>query len=105
MYVDLPALLVYGICSYHAGKIEGLPVMTTRISSKGQIVIPKEVREKLSFDEGVELEIRIQKHTLMLTKTQRKSWRRWRGAFKGTNMLRELEREHREEVARDAQGT
>lgn len=84
-------------------------MITTRISSKGQVVIPREVREKLGLKEGEELEVRVlEDNSLVLKRIESGSWRRWRGALKGTDVLRELEREHREEIERDerhAKGT
>ncbi len=84
-------------------------MITTRISSKGQVVIPREVREKLGLKEGEELEVRVlEDNSLVLKRIESGSWRRWRGALKSTDVLRELEREHREEIERDerhAKGT
>ena len=39
---------------------------TVRLSSKGQIVIPKEVRDSLHWDEGVELTLVTTEHGVIL---------------------------------------
>jgi AbrB family looped-hinge helix DNA binding protein len=38
----------------------------TKISAKGQVVIPKEIRERYGFNEGVEIIIRPLKETTLL---------------------------------------
>ena len=39
---------------------------TTRISSKGQVVLPKEARESLHLDEGTILQVHWDKDTIIL---------------------------------------
>lgn len=46
----------------------------------------------------------IQGKNLVTKEGEVGSWRRWRGALKGTDALREHEEEHREETRRDAKG-
>ncbi|MBI1748265.1 MAG: AbrB/MazE/SpoVT family DNA-binding domain-containing protein [Acidobacteria bacterium] len=86
-------------------------MVTVRISSKGQIAIPKSIRDKVGLEEGTALAIVVRNQDLVMRKVPSGSWRRWRGALKGTNVLEDLEREHREEInqdeehARKAQGS
>lgn len=76
---------------------------TVTISSKGQIVLPKRLREELALREGDRLELRRERDHIVLQpapKTQAgKSWRSWRGALLGSRALQDHEREHAEEVA------
>ncbi len=74
--------------------------MLTRISSKGQIVLPKAVRERLGWTEGTELVVEVEGDRVVLRRNERRGWRRWRGRLEGADVLEVLEREHAEEVER-----
>ena len=74
------------------------------LSSKGQVVLPKEVRDKLGIGPGDTLQVRLEDEAIVLeraAKPRGKGWRRWRGALKGSNCLATLAEEHRAEVERD----
>ena len=78
---------------------------TVTVSSKGQIVLPKRLREDLAIREGDRVELhregdRIVLEPALKTGSQR-SWRSWRGALSGSPALRDHLREHAEEVARE----
>lgn len=75
-------------------------MMVTKVSTKGQITLPKAIREQLGITEGIELSISIQDHAILLEKIVPR-WRRWHGALAGSETLRDLEREHRGEIERD----
>lgn len=76
---------------------------TVTVSSKGQIVLPKRLREDLQIHEGDRLELRRERDHIVLLPTpaaqSRRSWRDWRGVLRGTRALQDHEREHAEEVA------
>ena len=72
-------------------------MIKAKISSKGQISIPKAVRQQLGLAEGTEVEVSVQEQTVLLRKVVPR-WQRWYGALSGTDILREHQREHREEV-------
>ncbi len=75
--------------------------MIAKVSSKGQVVIPKEIREKMEIKAGAFFEFRqIDKKRLEIT-VIKDPIKELEGIFKGSGMLRELEREHREEIKRD----
>jgi len=78
----------------------------TRLSSKGQVVLPRDLRVKLRLKEGAELAVRISGHSIILEPVKRtdvkRTWRRWRGALKGTDLLKALAREHQREIRTDA---
>ena len=68
----------------------------TTVSSKGQVVIPAEVREKLGIEVGTRIAVRIEKDHLILEPINEDYIRRLRGSLKGPDSLVEArEREHR----------
>jgi AbrB family looped-hinge helix DNA binding protein len=80
---------------------------TTTVSSKGQIVIPRQLREKHRLTAGVRLQIEETENGLFLSpvKNTRSSarkagWRSLRGAAKGSQALTEHLAEHRREAKR-----
>ncbi len=75
-------------------------MLKTRMSSKGQIAIPKPVREKLDLREGTELAILVEGQNVILRKLVLKDWRRWSGRFPNGGMVEALQKEHRGEVLR-----
>jgi AbrB family looped-hinge helix DNA binding protein len=62
--------------------MKGLPVVTT-MSSRGQIVIPKRIREALHLAEGERFDIHIEGNRLVLVSHtgSYNDWRSLRGAF------------------------
>ena len=71
------------------------------VSSKGQIVLPKSIRETLGLNEGERIRLRIEGNEIVLTpvrSVQKGSWKTWRGALRGTHALKEHIAEHAEEV-------
>ena len=76
-------------------------MQTVKISSKGQIVLPKQIRAELNLQEGMELSIKVVGQQLSLEKTKQKTWRKWRGALKGTQALTAHEKEHLDELNHD----
>jgi AbrB family looped-hinge helix DNA binding protein len=93
-----------GVCLTMPVSLGGENLITVRVSSKGQIVIPKAIRDKLGFSQGTGVDIGIQGSDLVLRKSKLKSWRKWRGALKGSKALQEHEKEHREEIQQDVKG-
>jgi AbrB family looped-hinge helix DNA binding protein len=73
------------------------------ISSKGQIAIPKAVRDRLNLKAGTELMIDVQGEALVMRRLVRDfpNWRTMRGMFRGSNLLQDLADEHASELARD----
>jgi AbrB family looped-hinge helix DNA binding protein len=79
----------------------------TTLSTKGQLVLPKEIRERLGLSPGDRLKVELSCGRVVLEPVREKAregWRRWRGAFAGSNMLQEHLAEHRLEVERDEEG-
>ena len=77
---------------------------TVTVSSKGQIVIPLDVRKELGLMEGEQLEVVAKADGLVLTRIRagavRRGWKSWRGKLAGTNALEEHRMEHRKEAKR-----
>lgn len=74
---------------------------TLTVSSKGQIAIPKAIREQIGLQEGTRLRLSVEGDTMVLRKSSEEVWEKWGGRFPKSRMLEDLEREHREEVERD----
>lgn len=80
---------------------------TTTVSSKGQIVIPRHLRERHRLTSGVRLQIIETDEGLILSPikraraaSRRTGWRSLRGSAKGTDALNEHLAEHRREAKR-----
>ena len=80
---------------------------TTIVSSKGQVVIPRALREKYRLTAGTRLEVAESDEGLVLapvkparTSRRQAGWRALRGSAKGTNALKEHLAEHRREAKR-----
>lgn len=60
---------------------------TTSLSSKGQIVIPKDIRDALGLREGDRFEIALEGHRLVLRSISKEypDWRTMEGAFGPVN--------------------
>ena len=68
----------------------------TTLSSKGQVVIPAELREKLGIEAGTRIAVRIEKDHLILEPINEGYIRRLRGSLKGPDsMVKARDREHR----------
>lgn len=77
-----------------------------RLSSKGQLVLPKNVRERLALKQGLELNVELRGGKIILEPIRqetRTDWRRWRGSLRGKRVLEEHLEEHRQEVVHDDQ--
>jgi len=77
-----------------------MPAVT--LSSKGQIVLPREIRQALGLRKGDRLYVTQEGDRIVLTLYARVSpseaWRRWRGHLRGTQALPSHIAEHAEEV-------
>ncbi len=74
------------------------------LSSKGQIVLPREVREALGVRKGDRFAVMLEGERVILTRLPaqvRGDWRRWRGCLAGSRALQEHAAEHADEVRSD----
>lgn len=72
----------------------------TTVSSKGQVVIPAELRNALGIEAGTRLAIQQEKGRLVLQPITEEFINSLRGCTKGKNLLAVREREHRIEKDR-----
>ena len=75
---------------------------TARMSSKGQIAIPAQIRNQLNLRQGTEFSIAVEREGLILRRILRKNWRHWEGAFAELDLIGERARQRRQELKRDA---
>ena len=73
--------------------------MTSRVGPKGQVVIPKELRDRLGIRPGAQVAFSLTDGGLLLERAETKAALKAR--FEGSGMLAALESEHRHEVAQD----
>jgi AbrB family looped-hinge helix DNA binding protein len=77
---------------------------TVTVSSKGQIVIPLDLRKELGLKEGELLDVAAREDGLILTRVgshpSHRGWRSWSGKLSGSNALDEHRKEHRKEARR-----
>ena len=77
------------------------------VSSKGQIVIPRELRERVGIRQGTVLEVELRDGAIVLRPVPSEGerspggWRRWRGAFRDRNLVNHLLDDHDDEVRRE----
>ncbi len=75
--------------------------MIAKVSSKGQVVVPKEIRKQMKIKTGTFFEFKqIDNKRLEITVIH-DLIKELEGIYKGSGMLKELEREHKEEIERD----
>jgi AbrB family looped-hinge helix DNA binding protein len=76
--------------------------MQTRLSSKGQVVIPKPVREALALHGGVEFDVRLEGNKIILEPLTGSPVDALYAKYAGVDLLGDLEEEHRQELSDDA---
>jgi len=76
-------------------------MLKARLSSRGQLALPKEVRDQLGLGEGTCLTVRVEGDEVILRKALAGDWREWEGRFKGSDLLADLARDRRKELTRD----
>lgn len=80
--------------------------MVLKLSSKGQLVIPKEIRKALDLQPGTEFEVELVNRRIILRPIMDKEklnkiLKELRGLAEGTDLLKDLEAEHRWELERE----
>jgi AbrB family looped-hinge helix DNA binding protein len=75
-------------------------VPTVKLSSKGQIAIPKAIRDRLRLKKDMALEISVGRSLILLKPLRDDAWLELEGSLKGTSVLEDLEAEHRQEIER-----
>lgn len=78
-------------------------MIVVTVSSKGQVVIPQEVRKKLNLRRGTRVQLEVRQGVVELRplpREQGEDWKRWRGSLRKKGVVKELESEHAQEIAR-----
>jgi antitoxin PrlF len=65
------------------------------VSSKGQIAIPKQVREALNLTEGSKLTLEVRGTEIVLSRDA--AWKKLRGAAADSNLIEEFEKFRKKE--------
>jgi AbrB family looped-hinge helix DNA binding protein len=73
--------------------------MTHRIGTKGQVVIPIELRTKLGLEPGDEVEFRLDGSAVVMERSELPA--SLMGKYAGTGLTADLEAEHRAELQRE----
>jgi len=73
-------------------------VEVSKVTSKGQTVIPKAVRDALCIEEGDRLIWRVEGERLVAIRALRDPINDLRGMFKGENLVEELLQDRREDL-------
>jgi AbrB family looped-hinge helix DNA binding protein len=73
--------------------------MTHKVGPKGQVVIPKDLRDELGIEPGDEVDFWLQDGAVVVRLADRR--RPLRGRFAGSPLMQELAREREAERARD----
>ncbi len=76
--------------------------MLTRLSSKGQLVIPRAVRDALGLERGTEFHVRLEGERIVLEPVGPASADTLYGKYAGSELLTDLEAEHRQELDDEA---
>ena len=76
-------------------------MLKARVSSRGQLALPKEVRDQLGLDEGASVTVRVDGDEVILRKVVTGNWREWDGRFKRSDLLGDLARSRRKELMHD----
>jgi len=77
--------------------------MLVQLSSKGQLVIPKAIREALNLRAGAQFHVQVDKDKIILEPVTPSIVDALYGKYAGENLLEALETEHRQELLNDAQ--
>jgi AbrB family looped-hinge helix DNA binding protein len=89
------------VLSYYKVRQEVEAMLKARVSSRGQLALPKEVRDQLGLGEGASLTVRVEGDEVILRKAVTGNWREWEGRFIGSDLLGDLARNRRKELTRD----
>jgi AbrB family looped-hinge helix DNA binding protein len=80
--------------------------MKSIVGERGQIVIPKQIREKLGLARGTILEVETSGDNKLIVlkpmKKKRKDWREWIGTFEGEGLVRGYLEEKKREKEKES---
>jgi AbrB family looped-hinge helix DNA binding protein len=76
-------------------------MLSARLSSKGQLVIPKPVRDALGLEVGTRLQVLVQDGKIVLEPIYGSPIDALYGKYAKGDLLKDLEAEHKQEIARE----
>jgi len=76
--------------------------MTVKLSSKGQLVIPKPIREALGLEKGTRFRVDVAEGKIILQPETTSPIDALYGKYADSDMLTDLEEEHRQEIKDEA---
>ena len=79
--------------------------LSVPVSSKGQIAIPKTIRDQLGLREGTKLQLRVEGRDLVLRKPSTGLWRTWAGKFVGVDLAEQRRQDRLQELELDDRTT
>ena len=71
------------------------------VSTKGQIVIPKEVRERFGLRPGTKIDVKLKGNEITLKPMRENVSDRLYGKYRDVDLLKDLKEEHYREVKRE----
>lgn len=74
-------------------------MVTVKLSSKGQLVLPKKIRDEMKIRRGSLLQISLDGDRIVLEPMRKSARVRLRGKYRNEPLLEALETEHGEEVS------
>ena len=77
-------------------------MLKAKVSSRGQVALPKEIRDRLGLTEGDRLTVTVEGDAVILRKSVEGGWREWDSRFKGSDLLTDLAEERRRELLHDS---
>ena len=75
--------------------------MLLRLSSKGQLVIPKTIRESMRLRNGDQFQVRVIDGRIVLEPITKGLVQKLHGKYAGHDLLKALEEEHRQEISNE----
>lgn len=76
-------------------------MLSVKLSSKGQLVIPKDVRDGLGLEAGTRLQLWVQNGKIVLEPLTQSPIDALYGKYAQVDLLGELEAEHQQEIERE----
>ena len=76
--------------------------MVVRLSSKGQLVIPKSIRDAMRLKAGTRFEVELREGKIILEPVETDALDALYGKYSDVDLLAELEAEHQREVRHEA---
>lgn len=69
-----------------------------KLSSKGQLVLPKKIRKAIKADTGTVFRVTLQNNKVLLEPVEKSLLNHLYGKYSGTSLTKDLEEEHAQEI-------